>query len=268
MLDNLIRNRSIFRHCGHFDVYAEINGPRPVVRAQTGPNEFQPAVLLDDGSLDFESAEPNKRNRIFFPQYFNLLDIHEAYPNATFILNTRDFDSWIHSVQNWFGDNLDWQFINEFYRRGQLDRLPDDRNNQTQKAELMRIIYDKHHDQIRRFVQDYPSHILVEVPILHPNASQILADAFGLDASKWAKVNAKKAQSRIMLFPGVQRTIRYFENLIPDYDEEPFQYLLMVVVLTFVGTYTALEGIRLFYQRCYRRRRGVPLGSFFRRRNG
>lgn len=200
MVHNLANNRSIFHECGDFDIYAEINGPRPAIsrkmlRRQV--NATKPGVLLDDGSLDHESYEEHrvvgpKIHRIFFPQYFNIQEIHDYYPNATFILNLRPFDSWIKSVQNWGDDDLDWQFINEFYHRGALRDLPEDRQNQTQKADILRIIYDEHHERVRQFVKAHPTHTLVEVPILNESAGEILGEAFGLSPSAWGQMNANK----------------------------------------------------------------------------
>lgn len=191
MLRNLVKNRSIFEDCGDFDVYSEINGPRSIKGRKLHRNAAnQPGVLLEDGSLDVESYDPvtDRSTRMFFPQYFNLDDIHNSYPNATFILNTRPFDSWIKSVQSW-GNDLDWQFINEFYHRGELDSLPNDKTNKTEMSMIMHEIYDRHHERVKQFVTDHPSHTLIVLPILDPNAGNILGEAFGLDSEKWGKFN-------------------------------------------------------------------------------
>lgn len=273
MLRNLVQNRSsIFDGCGNFDVFAEINGPRTIVgpRKPRKKSDDIPALLLDDGSLDFHTLHNGiDCNRIFFPQYFNLLDIHEAYPNATFVLNTRDFDSWIKSVQKW-NRCLDWQFISEFYQRGELDRMPVDPNNKTERIDLLRIIYDKHHDQIRRFVKDFPSHAMVEVDILDPKAGEILGDAFGLDPSTWGKVNSNHGGitgHNINFFssPTIQMML-FLETLIPDPDESPFLAMALVFVMTVTITLTLLLGAQYFYLR-YGRRYLWRLRRMFSRRN-
>ena len=254
MVHNLVQNRSIFRMCGDFDLYAEINGPRPVVGLEMNPHlQIRPGLLLDDGSLDFASFEPPSRRRrreagatsgssirrIFFPQYFNIQDIHDHYPNATFILNTRPFDSWIKSVQD-CGDDLDWQFVNEFYRRGELlDYLPNDRRNRTEMAELMKIIYDRHHEKVRQFVLDHPSHVMIEVPILDPNASTILGEAFGLNASFWSQMNSKESRAARLAamaeFSFYDTTMTGLENLLLDaLDYNP--------ILTFLFLFASLLG--------------------------
>ncbi len=200
MLQNIVNNRSIFEECGDFDVYAEINGPRSIIRKKLRRKHInmsnETGVLQDDGTADLKSYDPltDSSTRIFFPQYFNLDDMHESYPNATFILNTRPFESWIKSVQSW-GVGLDWQFVNEFYHRGELDSLPNDKTNKTEMANIMRQIYDRHHERVKQFVIDHPSHTLIELPILDPNAGDILGKAFGLDATQWGRYNENSINS-------------------------------------------------------------------------
>ena len=199
LLDNLRRNKStnMFDRCGHFDLYSEINGPRrvkyhPKVSKKTG-------YLLDDGSFDFDG--PGKR--IFFPQHFRIQELHEAYPNATWILNWRDFDSWIESVIQWgMDDRLHDQFINEYYMQGAIQSLPG--HNSTAIKETMKKIYFDHHKLVRSFVQRHPTLALVEVNITHENASKVLADAFGLNPGAWKIVNKNKKS----LFASLRATKR------------------------------------------------------------
>jgi hypothetical protein len=164
-------NRTILQGCGNFHVYSEINGPRC---------DHKKGCLLENGTYDSEGPGP----RIFMPQHFNLEQLHEASPNATWILNLRDVDSWIGSVMKW-GD-LQNQLANEYLVQQQIHRLP---TNQTEMKEFLKTIYSEHNDLIRQFVRDNPSHILVEVNIADIDAGEVLAEAFGLDASKWVQVN-------------------------------------------------------------------------------
>ena len=122
LLNNLKHNRSskILIGCGHFDVYSEINGPRKMAYQAASSGSFfrrnqQPMIgyALDDGSVDYNDTITGKR--IFFPQHFRIREIHSSFPNATWILNWRDFDSWIESVMQWGdNDNLHYQFLNEY----------------------------------------------------------------------------------------------------------------------------------------------------------
>jgi hypothetical protein len=200
--------------------------------------------------------------RMFFPQHFNLEDIHQSYPNATFLLNLRPFDSWIKSVQTW-GVGLDWQFVNEFYRRGELTFLPQDKTNKTEMAEIMRIIYDRHHERVRSFVMEHPSHALIEVPILDPDAGNILAEALGLDPTPWGKYNEN----------GMGRMIRndfaFLEQLVADVNHKDpssiaafvcvFSSLLtLCIALLMRGLFVVCFRCAYFYHRrrllCHRRR--------------
>jgi Sulfotransferase domain len=245
MVRNLASNRSLFHECGEFDVYAEINGPRPVIQPKKRrglPSAvLRPGLLLDDGTLDHASYEGHraagsKVHRIFFPQYFNIQDIHDHYPNATFILNTRPFDSWIKSVQDW-GDDLDWQFVNEFYQRGVLEYLPNDRRNHTEMAEIMREVYDLHHKRVRQFVKEHPSHTLVEVPILHPNASEILGQAFGLNSSAWGRHNSKENRDTQTT---VFHELLFLENWFLEWLDNPIIALSVGFGMTSLAIYWIL----------------------------
>jgi hypothetical protein len=188
LLDNLKRNKStdILNGCGRFDVYSEINGPR---RVKNHPRlREKKGYLLDDGTVDFDG--PGKR--IFFPQHFRIQELHESYPNATWILNWRDFDAWIESVVKWgTNDRLHDQFMNEYFMQGAIPILPKS-NNITATKEIMKKIYDDHHQLVRDFVQRHPSHALVEVNITNDNASVVLAEAFGLDPNAWKNINKNK----------------------------------------------------------------------------
>jgi hypothetical protein len=136
--------RLFFEGCGNYEVYTEINGPRPRKRrtptvpgvsvsghsATTATNRHggnsrnstHPSTLgattttstteivgvqLDNGSYDLSPPF----DRIFLPQHFQLEQIHEQFPRATFLLNQRPVASWVASV-------LDW----ERHSRAQLQR--------------------------------------------------------------------------------------------------------------------------------------------------
>ncbi len=192
LLKNLKQNKNvdILYKCGNYDVYSEINGPRqtkqhPEIHNKTG-------YLLDDGRFDFDGPG----NRIFFPQHFRIQELHDAYPNATWILNWRDYDSWIESVIQWgTNDRLHEQFLNEYYMQGVIPSLPK-QGNITAVKEIMKEIYHNHHKMVRDFVQDHPTHALVEVNITHENAGAVLAEAFGLNPTAWMKMNKNKGKER------------------------------------------------------------------------
>lgn len=186
LLKNLRRSQTkILKGCGNqIDVYAEINGPR---KKKWHPFTGKTGWLLDDGSVDFESP----KQRIFFPQHFRIDAVHRSYPNATWILNWRDVEPWIDSVMKW-GDNLHYQFAYEYYMQGVISHIP---QNMTEMRSFLRQIYLQHFEMVRDFVQTHPSHALVEVNITHPEAGQVLADAFGLSSVAWTNVNKNRKGS-------------------------------------------------------------------------
>jgi len=159
-------------------LYSEINGPR---RKWQDPKTSRDGFQLEDGTLDFDGPGP----RIFFPQHFYLREIHQEYPNATWILNHRPIENWMKSVMAW-GDDLAQQFANEYYMKNELGRLP---SNDMEMKEFLETIYIQHHNLIREFVRDHPTHALVEVNITDQAAGEVLAEAFGLDPEKWTHRN-------------------------------------------------------------------------------
>lgn len=185
LISQLSRNRTgqLLKGCGgkKLDVYTEINGPRPM---RYHPHTGQQGHLQDDGSFDFTG--PGKR--IFFPQHFRIDDLHESYPNATWILNWRDPNAWVESVMKW-GDDLHHQFLNEYYMQGAIPHIP---TNVTIVKELLKRLYVDHHDMVRDFVARHPSHALIEVNIEGNNTGRDLANAFGLNEYAWMNINQNR----------------------------------------------------------------------------
>ena len=178
MLRNLQQNLPILYRCGNFDVYTEINGPRKFMLNESGHKGY----LQDDGSFDFNGPG----SRIFLPQHYYLDKIHDQYPNSTFVLNMRPAGAWTNSVMRW-GRDLAVQLVNEYHAQSHgRFKLP---SNLTEMVCSLTAIYNDHIATVRRFVQDHPSHALVEINIEDPNADEHLARAFGLDAKCWSHVN-------------------------------------------------------------------------------
>lgn len=181
----LSQNHShILDRCGtrRFDVFTEINGPRP---KQSHPVTGQVGYLLDDGTTDYDGPG----HRIFFPQHFRIHDLHMSHPNATWILNWRDPQAWVESVIKW-GDGLESQFLNEYFMQGAIPHIP---SNISDVKELLIRLYVEHHEMVRDFVQRHPTHALVEVNITDANAGNVLAGAFGLSMNvSWMKVNQNR----------------------------------------------------------------------------
>ena len=123
---------------------------------------------------------------MFLPQRFQLDRLHEYAPNATFILNTRPADAWVHSVTHWFG--LGGRFLTKFqYFQNYQSTVP--------RNEFLKQLFQNHTHFVRQFVKEHPSHALVEVDISSPTAGHVLADAFGIQSSCWGQHNPNKKRN-------------------------------------------------------------------------
>eukprot|EP00934_Nitzschia_sp_Nitz4_P006013 Nitzschia sp. Nitz4//scaffold11_size288233//112067//112993//NITZ4_000765-RA/size288233-processed-gene-0.173-mRNA-1//1//CDS//3329534047//6003//frame0 len=148
MRANAKAGKPILEGCGDYDVYAQLD-------AELGRG-------------------------IYLPQHFQLDALHSFAPNATFVLNLRPSEDWVHSVTNWFG--LGGRFLSQF----KVDIKKVDRTL------ALHQIFQNHSDRIREFVRSHPSHALVEVDIRSPDAGEILANAFGTDVNCWGRHNQNK----------------------------------------------------------------------------
>jgi Sulfotransferase domain len=228
-MKNIRRNHTnIFDGCGkgHIEVFSEVNGPR---RKKYHPFTGKVGYLQDDGTVDYEGPG----NRIFLPQHFWIDRVHNAFPNATWILNLRDVDSWIGSVIKW-GDDLHNQFFNEYFMQGAITDIPSE-NNSTAVNNLLREIYEQHHNMVREFVRQHPSHTLVEVNITDESAGEILGQAFGLDSRAWANINKNRKGQR-----GSWQARAYpFDEL--NYFDSPFWWLCFIGTTVYLGWFLGVE---------------------------
>ena len=92
-------------HGRDYDFYSEINGPR-----MFQSHDFR--LLQDDGSL-LTRTQTKKQPRLILPQHHYLQEIHEQFPNATFLLNLRPTQQRVASTMRW-GTTLHQQIPNEF----------------------------------------------------------------------------------------------------------------------------------------------------------
>ena len=137
MLYNLQHHLPIFDGCGDYDVYTEINAPRRKA-----------------GKIPWS----HPRARIFLPQHYHLQEIHEQYPQATLILNTRPTHEWILSVCNW-GNLLARQFANEVHSV-ESGALPFSQQGCGAHMDLfLTKLFDDHSALVKAFVEQHPSHI-------------------------------------------------------------------------------------------------------------
>ncbi|CAB9510985.1 expressed unknown protein [Seminavis robusta] len=157
--------------------------------------------------FDVETTEPYSW---FLPQHKTLPLIHEAYPNAAFILNTRkDAGTWADSVLHW--NSVTQRLFKSFnlevlessdetdptttpskkvtYRslmkdaQESLDRA-NEVENLKKKRKLLMTVYDRHMKKIRKWAEDY-GHPLMEINVDDPQTGNDLAEAFKMSQGCW-----------------------------------------------------------------------------------
>ena len=190
--------------CGEYDFYSELNGPR-MFRA----NQYR--LLHDNGTLD-SRGRTKRFPRLILPQHHYLEELHEQFPNATFLLNLRPTHEWVDSVMRWTS-TLRQEIPNEFWwqdhERGfrtfvgnkddtllntyGITQLPPKTKSQIHRT--LAYIMDYHSQYVRDFVRTHPSHTLIEVDITRNETGQILAEAFGLNETCWGHFNKNNLTS-------------------------------------------------------------------------
>ena len=93
-----------------------------------------------DAFFDMEYDRPNSPVKIENFKFFDRFAI--AYPNARFILNTRDKDSWLRSRQK----HNDGRYIERSMERLGL--------SEDQVLDYWRDEYDRHHEAVRTFFEN------------------------------------------------------------------------------------------------------------------
>ena len=157
---NLQAGRPALHGCGDYHVWAQL--------------DWAPIGL---------PIKPKKR--CFFPQLSALKELHEQYPEATFVLPTRPPRHWIASVGNWQHDDYN---MREVLAACNLPGLPPGRKpSDTELASF----YVHHSRTVRTFVANHPSHTLIEFDLEEPGAAQKLALASGVPATCWGKSNCR-----------------------------------------------------------------------------
>jgi hypothetical protein len=114
-----------------------------------------------------------------FPQITDLEYLHQEAPHATLILSTRNLTRWASSVRHWVGG------VRSMARR--LAKCEGGPKSQF-KDDLI-AWYQAHIEHIRKFVQEHPSHTLIELDIEDPRAGETMAQLFGSDARFWGHEN-------------------------------------------------------------------------------
>lgn len=120
----------------------------------------------------------------YFPQVENLLEIHEAYPEATFMLTFRSMESWYRSISNYYV----WKRpLVDIMREKDITGLPAGRGSNVDEFSQF---FCSHVKRVRQFVKDHPSHTLVEVDIEDEKSGRYMQDVFGIGEDCWGHSNA------------------------------------------------------------------------------
>jgi hypothetical protein len=160
--DNIDNGRPPLLHTGNYEVYAQMDLELPDIAVKHG-----------------------KPFACYMPQVNDLQALSDAYPHATFILNTRNASHWVHSLRTFMD-------FDEKLKTCDMTGFPAGYGDTDEEFETF---FHQHSQHIRQFVKDHPTHTLVEINIEDPNAGSQLANAFGLYEECWAKRNAGKTRS-------------------------------------------------------------------------
>jgi hypothetical protein len=143
----------------------------------------------------YAELDANSGNGVILPQYKYLQQIYEAYPNATWILNTRDPFQWLRSIDRWQGLRQRFIWSNHKPDLPSPGKSKPGEKTTGEQDEHMINFYHKQAQRVRDFVRDRPSLHLVEVQIDEPDAAQIMEEAFGISRQCWGNKNVNNGDA-------------------------------------------------------------------------
>jgi predicted SnoaL-like aldol condensation-catalyzing enzyme len=190
ILRNMAKERPMLEDCGDYQVYAQLDGERPIHADGLGMK----GVLLNNGSLHIQPKALRGNSllmRHFLPQHFHLDEIHQHAPSATYVLPLRDPIVWANSAFKWFA--MRGRFVNEYIAHNSSIERP----GKARAVDFLARIYQDHTEFVRDFVQKHPTHALVEVNITASDAGKVMATAFGLNEECWGHHNKRGNHTRL-----------------------------------------------------------------------
>mmetsp|Transcript_14160 Transcript_14160/g.30960 ORF Transcript_14160/g.30960 Transcript_14160/m.30960 type:complete len:407 (+) Transcript_14160:631-1851(+) len=152
---NVMRGLPAFHETGDYEVYTQM------------------------GLEYISSAAEDSHDFCYFPQIEALEEIHAQYPDATFVLNTRNVFKWLESVNGHM----------DLAKRLALCNITGYLQTDVTSPSDLLLLYSLHEKRIKDFVEQNPSHRLVEIDIDSPDAGKVLVQKFGGDASCWGQKN-------------------------------------------------------------------------------
>ena len=151
---------------------------------------------------DFDAYSQLDNGR-YFPQVEQLNQIHKAYPNATFMLTFRSMESWYRSISNYYT----WKRSLKDVMRN-ITGLPAGKGS---NAEEFSQFFCNHVKRVRQFVEQHPSHSLVEVDIECDTSGSFMENVFGIGKQCWGRSNANlHLHPELKLESKKKKTVNYF----------------------------------------------------------
>jgi hypothetical protein len=182
-----------FNKCGTRSLYRFfLDNGIPAIHYQHGENgeKVKPGLIglqmmqnITTGHRAFEGVEnfrfySDMTTPMFtglFEGHFFFQYLHQSYPDAIFILNTRNLDDWIESRVNHGGDQV-------LRFREHFGLTSDD-----EVLDLWRRQWDRHHEAVRAYFKNRPDQ-LIEFDIDRDDGAklaQALAGNYALDSDRW-----------------------------------------------------------------------------------
>jgi len=116
----------------------------------------------------------------YFPQVELMHEIHKWYPNVTFILNLRNESNWVNSLNHWQG-------MRNRITKCDISGLP---TGVGETDEELINWYHNHSQNVRDFVNQHPSHKLVEYHIEDGNPEELVS-FFGIPSECYGRYNER-----------------------------------------------------------------------------
>ena len=148
--ENLVKGKKPFEDCGDYQVFTD-----------TG----------------YATYKKPFGSQCFYPSIDALDEIHQSYPNVTFVMVVRDTQQWYNSMESWGEGSL----LNR-WRPCNTTRMPGFRAT----AKDFMDFYDWHTENIRQFVQRKGIRY-IEVQLESNETGEILEREVGIPSKCWAK---------------------------------------------------------------------------------
>ena len=140
-----------------------------------------------------------ERDECFFPQLSLLEEFHQEVPQATFVMNFRPIKDWVKSMKKWSKPPLMERFRQCHFPN--LPRgVPRDLDNETEVMKAMEHFMCSHVLHVRQFVEDHPSHALVELDLYDTDtATAVMSSLFPAKTTNetcWGHANKSKGKKK------------------------------------------------------------------------